>query len=105
MVVLYRATLTSTTHLGLVESFPDAVIFWKSLPVKEHQRVPNLEPAILNRHRQPVIGARAAKRQQIATRLQHPQRLSPERDTRHAVIPRLAHEREAVRWIGHNRVD
>ena len=64
------------------------------------QHVPNLEAGRLDRARHPVIGPRAAEREQMPARLQDAQRQPPERRIVGRVvvrrIERLAHEAEHV---------
>src|SRR3990167_3439293 len=44
----------------------NAMRFRKSTSIEPHEAVPNLEPCIFERAGQPVIGARAAEREQVA---------------------------------------
>ena len=52
-----------------------------------------------------MLGSCSSKRQQMSTRFQHPQALAPDVLARHIIIPLLAHERQAIRGVRHNRVN
>jgi len=75
------------------------------------QRVPNLAASILDAGEQSVVGPIAREREQVAARFQHPfRRARPVFAPllillRLELVPVAAHEREAIRRVGHDRVD
>ena len=79
-----------------VDQLADVAALGHPLPVEPHQRVPNLPAGVLDCTSQPVVGPRAAKRQQQGTRLAHPRDGPPILRSGNLVVPVLLHEAESI---------
>lgn len=84
----------------------DVQRFRKPLAVQPADRVPDLEPRILDRTRQAVVGAGAAERKQVPAGLEDAEGFGPSLDPvgNPGTVPALPHEAELVGRVGHNRV-
>jgi hypothetical protein len=100
VVICYRISTTFASASPLqIESLT------KPRAIHPSNHIPNLETCILNPHRHPVLRPSASEGQQVPTGLQDTKHLLPYLDAGDVVIPPLAHERQAVWWITHDRID
>ena len=77
----------------------------EALAVEPHQAVADLPPGVLDGDHEPMVGARASKRQQVSARLGDSQDSGPELDTGNSVVPTLPHEGQPVGRIGHYGIE
>ena len=78
----------------LVDPLADVMRFRKAAAVDPGELIADLETGILDRAGQPMIGARAAERDQVAARLQHAEHFAPEFDRKRdgSIVPLFPHE-------------
>lgn len=91
MAVWYRITIALAKDFRLVL---EIVGLGKTRPIQIHELIPYLEPRILDRAGEPVVGARSAEGEGISTRLEHTVDLRPEGGIEGGLarVPLLAHK-------------
>lgn len=83
----------------------------RSAPAKDRFKmvpadsVSDLEPRVLDRAHETVERPRSAEGDEMRTRFQHAERLRPERNAGHAVIPLLRHEFQSIRRVANNSIN
>ncbi len=78
--------------------------FREARAVQPRQAVPHVPPRVLDRDREPMVGARPTERDQMCAGLGNTQGFGPELDAGNAVVPRFTHKRQAVGRVAHDRV-